>query len=376
MPTTNYTTPTMSVNVIGARTDAAGAAVTDTTAEEARFPAVGFTEGYITPSTAFKVAAQTSPDMTVKVGSGTSKADYYVISGEVAGQGNYIARLDVTSQNVTIDAADASQTRTDEIYLVVRDNPYDASSRALPQFGYRKGDLGGANPGPDAAWRASALLARIVVGAAVTSITNANITDMRSGGSAGGIPPSTLTTKGDLLVATAPGIVTRQGVGTNGYVFMADSAQSAGVKWAAPVVAASNYVSAFEDVPSSSYSDLATAGPAVTLTVGPLGIAVVSFKANGWNPATDGDQAIITTTVALSGSNTVAASDENSAQSGHQADDTGGLIQYLFSVMSATIVFTGLTPGSTTFTMKYKVVEDTIFSSHGVDDRKLGVVTF
>lgn len=43
----------------------------------------------------------------------------------------------------------------------------------------------------------------------------------------------TLTTKGDLYVATAAGVVTRVGVGSNNQVLTADSAQSSGVKWAA-----------------------------------------------------------------------------------------------------------------------------------------------
>lgn len=180
MPTTTYVDSTFSANVIGARTDSAGAAVTDFTSEEARFIGNLLSEGYIPPTGSFRVQAQASPDMTVKVGSGTAKADYYVVAGEVAGQGNYIVRLDVANQNVTIDPADASQARTDEIYLVVRDNVYDASSRALPQIGYRKGDLGGAAPGPDGAWEASAKLATIAVAAAATTITSGVITDNRT----------------------------------------------------------------------------------------------------------------------------------------------------------------------------------------------------
>lgn len=43
---------------------------------------------------------------------------------------------------------------------------------------------------------------------------------------------SVLTTKGDLYVATASGTVARVGVGSNGDVLVADSAQTAGVKWA------------------------------------------------------------------------------------------------------------------------------------------------
>lgn len=43
---------------------------------------------------------------------------------------------------------------------------------------------------------------------------------------------STLTTKGDLYVATASNTVARQGVGSNGQVLTADSTQTNGVKWA------------------------------------------------------------------------------------------------------------------------------------------------
>lgn len=44
---------------------------------------------------------------------------------------------------------------------------------------------------------------------------------------------STLTTKGDLYVATASNVVARQGVGTDGQVLIADSAQTNGVRWGA-----------------------------------------------------------------------------------------------------------------------------------------------
>ncbi len=47
------------------------------------------------------------------------------------------------------------------------------------------------------------------------------------------IPKSTVTTKGDLIAATASATVTRLGLGTNGYVLTADSTQATGIKWAA-----------------------------------------------------------------------------------------------------------------------------------------------
>jgi hypothetical protein len=48
------------------------------------------------------------------------------------------------------------------------------------------------------------------------------------------IPDSIVTTKGDLIVATGSGTLVRQGVGANGTVLTADSAEADGVKWAAP----------------------------------------------------------------------------------------------------------------------------------------------
>ena len=45
---------------------------------------------------------------------------------------------------------------------------------------------------------------------------------------------STVTTKGDLLAATATATVARLGVGTNGYRLIADSTQTTGLGWAAP----------------------------------------------------------------------------------------------------------------------------------------------
>jgi hypothetical protein len=47
------------------------------------------------------------------------------------------------------------------------------------------------------------------------------------------IQESIVNAKGDLLVGTANDTITRLGVGTNGHVLTADSAEATGVKWAA-----------------------------------------------------------------------------------------------------------------------------------------------
>jgi len=46
------------------------------------------------------------------------------------------------------------------------------------------------------------------------------------------VPKSTLTTKGDIFVATGSATVVRQGVGANDTVLTADSTQTNGIKWA------------------------------------------------------------------------------------------------------------------------------------------------
>lgn len=50
----------------------------------------------------------------------------------------------------------------------------------------------------------------------------------------GGIQPTTVDAKGDLIVGTAADTVSRLAVGTNDHVLTADSSTATGLKWAAP----------------------------------------------------------------------------------------------------------------------------------------------
>lgn len=100
---------------------------------------------------------------------------------------------------------------------------------------------------------------------------------------------------------------------------------------------------------STSYTDLATTGPAVTATIGASGKALVTLSAALQNN-TSGQYSIAA--VAVSGATTVAAADAK----GLYVSEATTALEYR---MSTTYLATGLTPGQNTFTMKYKVTGGT-----------------
>jgi hypothetical protein len=98
-----------------------------------------------------------------------------------------------------------------------------------------------------------------------------------------------------------------------------------------------------QSITNTSFVDLATVGPEVTVIVPASGKIFISFGAN-MTVGTSGNSSRMT--YALSGANTVAASDSVSLRAIHSA--TTGTSAYVTGIIS------GLNPGSTTVTMKYR----------------------
>lgn len=98
-----------------------------------------------------------------------------------------------------------------------------------------------------------------------------------------------------------------------------------------------------ETTTSTSFTDLATTGDQVTVTIGASGMALVSISALG-NSDTHSYGAVMG--YAISGATTAAASDYGTTI---RFGGTGSSIQ-----LGRTMLATGLNPGSTTFKLKYK----------------------
>lgn len=101
---------------------------------------------------------------------------------------------------------------------------------------------------------------------------------------------------------------------------------------------------------STSFTDLATAGPAVTVTVGGAGKALVGLSASVANTVSGADSVM---GFAISGATTQAA--QNDRTLAYPAESaSGNTFQATFIMMQD-----GLSAGSTTFTAKYRVTGGT-----------------
>lgn len=164
------------------------------------------------------------------------------------------------------------------------------------------------------------------------------------------------TTLGDIEYRSSTADTnTRLGIGTTGQVLTV----SGGVPvWAASgLTSDSATVATDQSTTSTSYTDLSTAGPSVTLTTGTKALVIISCEADntGINVATFAS-------VAVSGATTIAASDAIAIK--------WQLRENIENRHSVATRFAALTAGSNTFTMKYRTASDT--ASFG--DREIIVI--
>jgi hypothetical protein len=173
----------------------------------------------------------------------------------------------------------------------------------------------------------------------------------------GGIQPTIVDAKGDLITAVAADTPARIAVGSNNTVLTADSTTATGLKWAAlpssaPTTASAG-VTTSQSTTSATYTDLTTAGPAVTLTTGTSVLVIVGafinpgFNATGYMG------------YEISGATTTAATDATAMRFTKGGNDTVNSQQSFASVVT-------VTAGSNTFTAKYRTTNTSPFANRQI----------
>lgn len=106
-----------------------------------------------------------------------------------------------------------------------------------------------------------------------------------------------------------------------------------------------DYIATSQTTTSTSYTDLATVGPTVTVTIGASGMALVLWSTRRFNSGVNWTSMSFD----VSGANTIAATDSDTLSSSTGIDIVDG----------TQVLLTGLSPGSTTFKAKYRVTGGT-----------------
>jgi hypothetical protein len=157
------------------------------------------------------------------------------------------------------------------------------------------------------------------------------------------------TTLGDLAYrSSTANVKTRLALGTAGQVLQVNSGATA-PEWATPPSSvpanASATVATNEGTTSTSYTDLTTAGPAVTVTTGTKALVIITAYINAAADGFTGVSAFMS--YGVTGATTSAAADDRAIINQTPTGDNNN------NRMSAASVVT-LTAGSNTFTSKYR----------------------
>jgi len=213
--------------------------------------------GLTTLVNSLKVTQNSPAGMSVLVDSGWAA----IVGTTQANMGVYVSYNDA-STTATITTANASNPRIDRVCLTVSDAYYTGS---LNQVAINVvAGTPAASPVAPATPDNSISLATVAVGAGVTSILTANITDTRvetttllpagditavtagtgisGGGTSGAVTitnsmATAIDAKGDLVAGTGADAFSRLAVGANNTVLTADSAEATGLKWASAYLA-------------------------------------------------------------------------------------------------------------------------------------------
>ena len=159
----------------------------------------------------------------------------------------------------------------------------------------------------------------------------------------GKIAKTLTTTTGDIIYASGANTPARLGIGSTDQVLKVTAGVPA---WATPSSTpptnGAAYVGANESTTSTTFADLSTAGPAVTLTTGTKAFIILSSRMEGGSTSTRGYMGF-----AVSGATTLAANEGRAQELKVTADQ-------FIDQKSFGYIVTGLTAGSNTFTAKYK----------------------
>jgi len=171
------------------------------------------------------------------------------------------------------------------------------------------------------------------------------------------VPLTTVTAKGDLILGTASSTVTNLPIGTTGQ-FLTVSGGTA--VWGGPNITAAS-VATDETTSSVSFTDLATPGPAVTVTIGSSGIAILTLSAYMYL-ATGSASPLAQCYLgyAASGANTTSPVLGNTLWISNPVSGAANVGH----AASRVLYLTGLSAGSTTFTCKYATVTATAHFSN------------